>query len=169
MIAKSIKGNSTEEIKDLLEQSMADGFTPTLAIVFLSIKQDHKAICRVLEGESIIIFGATTNGEFIDEQTQGGSAAILLLDMKAEYFTVLFDEFPVKTIVKKSGRMAKNALEQFAHPAFLISCSHIETDAEQLLLGFEDVVGKQVNVYGGAAGDDYSFSEQLVFNQLTGK
>ena len=39
----------------------------------------------------------------------------------------------------------------------------METDAEQLLLGFEDVVGKQVNVYGGMAGDDYNFTEQFVF------
>jgi hypothetical protein len=35
MEAKSIKGNSPEEIKAALEQSMADGFSPTLAIVFM--------------------------------------------------------------------------------------------------------------------------------------
>ena len=39
----------------------------------------------------------------------------------------------------------------------------METDAEQLLFGFEDIIGKQVNVYGGMAGDDYSFREQFVF------
>jgi hypothetical protein len=31
------------------------------------------------------------------------------------------------------------------------------------LHGVEDVVGKQVNAFGGAAGDDYSFTETLVF------
>jgi hypothetical protein len=55
------------------------------------------------------------------------------------------------------------ALEKFASPAFLLSCSHLETDAEELLFGIEDIVGKQVNVFGGAAGDDYSFSQQFVF------
>ena len=30
----------------------------------------------------------------------------------------------------------------------------VETDAEQLLFGFEEVIGKQVNVYGGMAGDE---------------
>ncbi len=35
MKAKSIKGNSPEEIKTALEQSMADGFQPTLAVVFI--------------------------------------------------------------------------------------------------------------------------------------
>ena len=45
----------------------------------------------------------------------------------------------------------------------MLSYSHIETDAEALLLGFEDIIGKDVNVYGGGAGDDFTFSEQIVF------
>ncbi len=48
-------------------------------------------------------------------------------------------------------------------PAFLIAASHLETDAEQLLFGFEDIIGKHVNVFGGMAGDDYTFSDQFVF------
>ncbi len=39
----------------------------------------------------------------------------------------------------------------------------METDAEQLLFGFEDVIGKQVNVYGEMAGDDFLLKEQFVF------
>lgn len=163
MQAKSIKGNSTEEIKSALIQSMADGFKPTLAIVFLSIKQDHIAICQVLDNAGVAIFGASTNGEFIDEETQIGSVAILLMDMNPEYFTILFEEYPDKNYREIAGAVATKALEQFAHPTFLISCSNTETDAEELLMGFEDIIGKQVNVYGGAAGDDYSFTEQFVF------
>ena len=34
MKAKSIKGKSAEEIKTSLQESMADGYQPTLAIVF---------------------------------------------------------------------------------------------------------------------------------------
>ena len=48
MKAKSIKGKSPEEIHSALEQSMSDGFKPTLAIVFISIKQDRKAVCEIL-------------------------------------------------------------------------------------------------------------------------
>ena len=42
MQAKSIKGNSTEEITTELQTSMEDGFIPTLAIVFLSVAQDRQ-------------------------------------------------------------------------------------------------------------------------------
>lgn len=96
MTAKSIKGKSPEEIQTALEQSMADGFIPTLAIVFLSISQDHGAICELLNEKKITVFGATTNGEFIDENTEKGSVAILLLDIDTSYFTILFDEYPDK-------------------------------------------------------------------------
>ena len=61
MKAKSIKGRSTEEIKDALDESMADGYQPTLAIVFLSTKQDHKAICKLLDAAGIAVFGCSTN------------------------------------------------------------------------------------------------------------
>jgi len=44
MKAKSIKGKSPEEIQSAIQQSMADGFKPTLAIVFLSIKQGRRSL-----------------------------------------------------------------------------------------------------------------------------
>jgi hypothetical protein len=164
MKAKSIKGNSTEEIQSALEQSMADGFKPTLAVAFISIKQDRKAICKLLGEKGIVIFGATTHGEFIDEDLSKESTAILLLNMNPDHFRVQFAEYPEKNYREVAAGIAKSTKELFANPAFLVSGSHMETDAEQLLFGFEDVVGKQVNVFGGMAGDDYSFKEQFVFS-----
>lgn len=163
MNAKSIKGKSPEEIQSALERSMDDGFKPTLAIVFISVKQDRKAICKLLDEKDIAIFGATTNGEFIDENHSKESAAILLLDMNPDYFRVLFAEYPEKNYQEVAAGLAANTKKIFANPAFLLSGSHMETDAEQLLFGFEEVVGKQVNVFGGMAGDDYAFKEQYVF------
>ncbi|MAN87689.1 MAG: hypothetical protein CL555_12905 [Algoriphagus sp.] len=86
MKAKTIKGNSLDEISQALEASLSDGYMPTLAIVFLSIKQDRAAICQLLEQKDISIFGATTAGEFIDGDIGEESVVIMLLDMKKEYF-----------------------------------------------------------------------------------
>ncbi len=163
MNAKSIKGNSPEEIKTALDNSMADGFTPTLALVFQSIHQDRDAVCKVLDDAEIAIYGATTNGEFIDEEIGKNTIAILLLDINRDYFMVMFDEYPDKNYKDITQGMARKALEKFKTPAFLIAGSHLETDAEQLLLGFEDIIGKQVNVYGVMAGDDFTFTDQFVF------
>jgi len=163
MKAKSIKAKSTEEFQAALQQSMADGFKPTLAIAFISISLDRKAITGILNQQGIAVYGATTNGEFIDEETEKGSAAVVLLDINKEYFQVYFEEYPEKNYREIAKGIAKKAREKFAVPAFLIAGSHMETDAEELLFGFEDAIGKQVNVYGGMAGDDYSFSDQFVF------
>lgn len=163
MLAKSIKGRSTAAIKEALEQSMADGYKPTLAIAFVSKAQDRKAICELLDARGISIFGCTTNGEFIDEETEKGSAAILLLDMKKEYFQIFIEDYHDKNYREVAKAIAQKALQKFAVPAFFLGLSDPSTDGEEILLGLEDVVGPSVNAYGGGAGDDYSFSETLVF------
>ncbi len=163
MKAKSIKGKSVKEIDESLMQSMADGFKPTLALVFLSIKQDREAISKLLNDQNISIYGATTNGEFIDEEIGKESIAVLLLDIKTDHFKLFFEEFPDKDYRTAASTIARKAQEHFSTPAFLIAASNLETDAEELLHGFEDVIGHQVNVYGCMAGDDFSFTDQFVF------
>ena len=90
MKAKSIKGKSPEEIKAGLQQSMSDDFKPTIALVFISIKQDRKSICEILHSEGIDIVGATSAGEFIDGYQDEGSVVILLLNLHRESYAILF-------------------------------------------------------------------------------
>ncbi len=163
MNARSIKGSSSEEVKTALHQNMAGGFKPTLAIVFLSVKQDRDAISRILDDAGISIYGATTNGEFTGEGITKEAVAILLLEINPGYFSIFFSEYPEKNYRETAQNTAKKALEKFLHPAFLIAGSNLNTDAEELLHGFEDILGKQANVYGGMAGDDFAFREQFVF------
>ncbi|HZX59258.1 MAG TPA: FIST N-terminal domain-containing protein, partial [Mucilaginibacter sp.] len=163
MKARSIRGNSAEEIQSELAKNMADGFKPTLAIVFISVKQDRNAVCRILDDIGISVFGVTTHGEFIDEDLGNGTIAMLLLDISPAYFTILFDEFSGKNYREVAQAMAEKAKEKFANPAFLIAGSGMETDAEALLAGFEDIIGNQVDVFGCLGGDDFTFKEQFVF------
>lgn len=163
MKAKSIKGTSPEEIKNELAQSMADGFKPTLAIVFTSILHNRDDISKIFSKKNISVFGATSNGEFTGEGITEGGISVLLLDINPEYFSILFSEYSDKNYRETTQSMAKKALEKFERPCFLISGSNIETNAEELLYGFEDIIGKHVNVYGGMAGDDKQFTDQFVF------
>lgn len=163
MKAISIKGKSTEEIQSALQQSMGNGFKPTLAICFISKSQDRISIAELLDSKGIAIFGCTTNGEFIDEETEKGSAAILLLDMNKDYFEIHFEEYPEKNYREVARAIAQKASGKFSIPAFLIGTSHAAADGEEILKGIEEIVGQHVNAYGGAAGDDYSFAETFVF------
>lgn len=163
MKAKSIKGKSPEEIKTAILESMNDGFKPTLAIVFMSVAQDRKAICHTLDQAGVAIFGSTTNGEFIDEVTETGSVAILLMDIKKEHFRIYSEEFHKGSYHETSKSIAKEATKDFDHVAFLIVTSDAATDGEEVLVGLQEVAGNQVNAFGGAAGDDYAFEETWVF------
>ncbi len=163
MKAKSIKGKSSEEIQEALMQSTVDGFRPTLAIVFLSIKQNQMAIRDVFSKENIAIFGVTTGGEFIDEEIGEGSVAVLLLEIDPAHFFIQFAELDGTTDRLIAQRMGKTALQRFDSPTFLLAASNMETEPEKLLRGLEDAAGMDVNVYGAMAGDDFTLSDQFVF------
>jgi len=161
--AKSIKGKSTEEIKSSLEKTIKEDFKPTLAICFVSKKLDRVAITNVLDAAGISVFGCTTSGEFTSEVTEKGSAAILLLDMNREDFQIYFHEFTELNFREVAKEIALNSKEKFSNPAFLIGLSHYATDGEEILHGLTEVAGKDINVFGGGAGDDYEFTDNYVF------
>ena len=163
MKAKSIKGKSPEEIKTVLQESMCDGFQPTLALVFISIKQDINRICELLDQKKIAIYGTTTNGEIAGDEITAGAISILLMDIHPAHFKVLFEEYQTKSPLQASQSIATRTMEFFSKPAFFIACSEFRTNFQELLRGFTDIAGEMVEVYGGVAGDDLSDTEQLVF------
>ena len=112
MQAKTIKGKSTEEIQSALQQCIAENFNPTLAICFVSKKLNRTAITHLMDAAGISVFGCTTNGEFTDEVTEKGSAAILLLDMKPEDFTIYFHEFTEPNYREAAKQIAQDAKEK---------------------------------------------------------
>lgn len=171
MKAKSIKGKSPNEIKSALDESLLDGFKPTLAVVFLSIKQNIPAVCEVLTNNQIAVFGATTNGEIAGSETTVGAISILLLDLNPAFFAIFIEDYKTEDPAQASQKIAAKALKRFSNPLFLIECSHFMTNFGQLLKGFSDVVGDQAEVYGGVAGDDLiNGPEQWVFtNAKSGK
>ncbi len=163
MKAKSIKGKSIEEIQSALQQSMVDGFKPTLAVVFISIKQDRKRISSILDEKEIVIFGATTVGEFTEEGVDSGSVVILLLDMNPDYFKVAIKDH-VDGAAVESGRFIGNVgLSTFSKPAFIISGSNIDTPGEFIMEGLLEVIDETTKVIGGMAGDDNRLSGNCVF------
>jgi hypothetical protein len=167
MKAKSIKGNSTAEIKIGLEKSMEDGFRPTLAIVFVSIKKEIDAICDLLDLQDIKIFGATSCGEFIDGEIGSGTIAMLLLDMDPSNFRILLEDYREKDPEVVAKEMAKKAKEYFKNPSFIISSSievmNSSSMCEPILRSIEAVTGQDTVIWGGRAGDDFLFDETIVF------
>ncbi|MEI9807238.1 MAG: FIST N-terminal domain-containing protein [Bacteroidota bacterium] len=168
MRAKSIKGASAEEIKTALQQSLTDGFRPTVAIVFVSVKQDRKAICDILNREGIDILGATSSGEFINGHQSEGESAIMLLDINKNDYRILFEDIGERSLTDAVTGMAKAAQQEFNKPAFILCSTMISVngkliDGENLIRSIEKVTGPDVSMYGGMAGDDIRFTGTYVF------
>jgi len=169
MKAKSIKGKSTEEISTALKQNMNDGFRPTLAIVFMSVKQDREAVSELLEEKGIQIFGATTAGEFIDGEIEEGSIVILLLDINPDYFKIEFLATHKETALEDAIKLGRKGKETFNHPAFIIANSGVALDGEPFVEGIIQGFGKsstlesEVTIFGGKAADDLALEATFVF------
>ncbi len=171
MKAKTIKGTSTEEIQLALEQNMADGFKPTLSIIFISIKQDRQPVIELLTKAGIDCVGATSCNEFTDGHQSDGAIAILLLDTDKENYAVITEDIGTKTIGEAAGHLSKAALEKFSKPSLiLLSTSLMENgtilDGETLIRNLERSIGPDVNMFGGMAGDDMSFTGTYVFSNV---
>ena len=170
MKAKSIKGMDPEEIKFVLQQAMADGFKPTIAIVFISIKQDRNAVCEILNTEGIDIIGATSSGEFMNGHQTEGESVIMLLDINKNNYCILFEDIGERTLYDAAKNMTMAALQRFNAPAFilcstLLSANGKMLDGETLVRSIEKIAGPQVNMFGGMAGDDITFTGTYVFIQ----
>jgi len=170
MNAKSIKGKSTEEIKSALNAILSDNFYPTLAIIFLSVKQNRKAIADLLNEKNIQIFGATTAGEFVDGDIEEGGIVIMLLDMNPAYFKIEFLETSKQTAFDDAKKLGAIGKETFNKPAFIIATGGVNLGGEEIVDGITEGFGKiaspvdgEVTLFGGKAGDDLALEETHVF------
>jgi len=168
MKAKSIKGSSPEEIKDELVKSVDDGFQPTLALAFISIKQDRKTVCEILNRRVIDVIGATSSGEFINSHQSEGEIVIMLLDIDRSDYSIFYEAIGERSLEDATSRMVQNALQKFDAPAFILLTTLLDShgkllDGEGLVKYIENLTGPNITMFGGMAGDDISFTGTWVF------
>lgn len=168
MKAKSIKGKSPEEIKSALAESLADGFKPTLAIVFISIKQDREAVCTMLNQIGIDLIGATSSGEFINGHQSEGEIVILLLDVNRNNYSILIEDIGRRSLEDTANNFLNDAFQKFEKPAFILITTLLTSDGklldgEGLVKYIEKLAGPDITMFGGMAGDDITFTGTWVF------
>ncbi|MDX1407519.1 MAG: FIST N-terminal domain-containing protein [Saprospiraceae bacterium] len=163
MRAKSIRGQSQAEIVTALRQATADGFAPTLGIVFASIHHDIVALSKLLEVHGISMFGASSAGEFINGELGVQSIVMMLMDLDPAAFRILIADSTDSDTRSTAREMAANGLETFSRPSFIVSGSGLTVDGEMIIRGIEDAVGEDAEIWGGMAGDDLTGHGSLVF------
>jgi hypothetical protein len=167
MNAKSIKGGNFEEIKNAFQQGLADGFNPTLAIVFLSIGTDPADITSMLEEKSVAIFGAITPGDFTGDGEQSAYGSILLLDINPAYFSIILEDFndsSEEATFAVAGKMAQAGLQVFEKPAFILLSSNLRSSGEALVAGMVSVLGDDAVLIGGVSAHVSMYETGVVFS-----
>jgi hypothetical protein len=170
MKSKSIYGKSPEEIQKALQAAIGDDFIPTLAIVFISIKQDRKAVTEILSKHDIDVFGATSCGEFADGHQSKGEIVILLMDMDRAAYSILFEDMGAHSIREAARQVAISALSRFPNPALIVCSTGVPTPGElfegmTLVHELSEAIGRERIFFGGMAGDDFTLSGTAVFTQ----
>lgn len=168
MNAKTIKGASASETQTSLSESMEDGFKPTLAIVFISIKQDRKAIIDILSNHHIDVIGATSSGEFINGHQSEGEIVVLLMDMHKDHYRIVFEDIGQKSVEESTNHMVEQAFQTFKKPAFILVSTLLRSDGvfldgEGIVNYMEKIAGPEITMFGGMAGNDISFTGTWVF------
>lgn len=164
MKVKSIKGSSAEEIKSALEQSMFDGFKPTLALVFLSAMNEIEAISSLLDNEGIAIFGATTSAEFTEQDAENKGIAVLLLDINPAYFKIVLKDNEEGEGYETGCHIGETGKMTFANPAFIISSANYKIHGAKIIQGMVEKAGADVTIVGGKAGEIINMEGKVFTN-----
>jgi hypothetical protein len=168
MKARTIYGKSLEEIQAALKASLAEGFIPTLAIVFISVNQDRRAVSEILALHEIDVFGATSCGEFVNGHQSKGEIVILLMDLSRDSYSILIEDIGERRIQDVSKQIAAAALDRFPHSNLIVCSTGIDASGElfdgiSLVHTLAESIGRSRTFFGGMAGDDMTLTGTAVF------
>ncbi len=166
MKARSISGNSAAAIKTALEKSMADGYKPTLAVIFLTEIKDIDEITATMDAAGISIFGASTSEKFNEDGIDPTGIVVMLMDMNADNFKIVLKDFESPaTAYEAASQVGEAGKNYFDHPAFIISTADIRIPGQEIIKGLLSKAGTDVTIIGGAAGEPVTFSGTIFTNQ----
>lgn len=167
MKARDFHTHSVDELKGWLDEEMAGGFKPTIAVVFSSLRDDLNEMLAYLHANRIQVFGASSWGEFARDGIERGSTAMLLLDLSEDFFYLRLDALEGGDEEKVTAQVAREAQDRFEKPVILVLISDLRTRGEAILETFEEVLGHAVHVAGAGAGTNSVQDPSYVFNAET--
>jgi len=80
----TLQAGSLEDIKTEINDVISQDFKPTLAVIFASVTHDLELLSNIFEENDILIFGASSSGEIIENEVLEQSIVVMLLDIKKE-------------------------------------------------------------------------------------
>ncbi len=167
MKAKSIKGKSTEAIKTALKDSMADGFKPTLAFVFITNIDQAEALVELLDKKGIAIFGANPAKKFTEQGMDADGIIVLLLDIKMDCFKIVLKDYKIASVYESARQAGEAGIQAFKNPGFIITPVDYLIPGEVIIKGLMHAAGDNVTIMGGVAGNGTDFTGKAFTNDAS--
>ncbi len=169
MKIKTIHADSIIEFKRTYNSHKASEFNPNIAIIFASVDVDINELKCFFETEDIDVFGCSSCGEFVYNEsshdiTEGSVVCMLMELLPDSYKLNLFngDNITSFDLGSKVGNWTKEA---YQNPGLLILASGLSTDGEALVRGIQHTTDDAIKMFGGLAGDDAKFKDTFVFSK----
>jgi hypothetical protein len=153
MIVKSFSATNTKEISTKIDNFIQNGFKPTLCILFTPLSQDIDALQAIFSNHDIDLIGCTSAGEIHEDQVLDNATVCLLLNINKNAYNIFRETTGDSTTYKTAFNAGLIAKESFENPGILMLSGGITIDAEQLIYGVKDAVGREIPFYGGLAAD----------------
>jgi hypothetical protein len=166
MNAKTIIANSPEALQAALEAAAAEGFNPTLGLVFAPSGFETRPLAEVLDAHGIAIFGAHTPDRFTDQGIAVEEVTVLLMDLDPACFRIVLKSIPTgeyQAGLEVSREIARIGKSWFDRPAFIASVSQAEVPGDAVVEGFLSVAGEGAPLIGGYTGGKPYWSDHVVF------
>lgn len=168
MNTKVFSASTFKELEVNFQNSLADGYAPTLAIVFCSVTQPLERVRSLFAKHHVAVFGCTSSGEIINSSFIEEGISIMLFDFPEKTFQIkLFDGID-KSSYKLGQEVAAWVTNGYEAPALMILSAGLQTDGEALVKGVIESMKHEVHLFGGLAGDDlkmqgtYAFTETAI-------
>jgi len=169
MKSRTITCYNIKELSAIINKQINEEFKPTLAITFTSIQFDLQTIAQIFSSLNINLVGCTTAGEIADNELLEGSIVVMLLDIKKAHYQMFFSEFSAETVYQAGFATGAFSSRCYKNPALLVMSSGLGLDAEKLVAGIKDGVGRTIPIYGGLAGDELQMKSTFALynNQIS--
>ncbi len=157
----TLSGHTVAELSKKIKETITSEFKPTLAISFGSVKRDLKSYVKIFTDHDIQLFGASSSGEFVNEDRIEESIVVMLLDMDPAAFAVHHQEADFATSFSAGHKLATFGLSKFKNPVFLVTFS-MTINGEGIIAGVHDLIPRE-KIFGGMAGDDFAMDATYSF------
>ena len=143
---------SVEEIEPYLQRVCQEGLAPTLAIVFSSVAHPMDEVKAAFARSDLEVFGASTDGEIVNDEIHEGSIAVMLLDMGRDAYGLSLFDGEGKSSMQVGQDVAEWARTVYDNPALMVMSAGLHADGEQIVNGITDTMGREVPLFGCLSG-----------------